>query len=146
MAKMDQNDRKWQILGQVWLLEPNVDWTKVMGVVPEQIPGDSGCIWCIIYVYHSFYRQKPLLFTGKMTKMDQNDPKWQILGQVWVLEPSVDWKKVSGVVPEQIPDGSGCIWCIFYLYHSLDRQKPLLFTGKMTKMTQNGRFWVTYGS
>ena len=35
---------KWQILGQVWLLEPNVDWTKVMGVVPEQIPGDSGCI------------------------------------------------------------------------------------------------------
>ena len=26
-----------------------------------------------------------------------------------VLEPSVDCKKVSGVVPEQVPGGSGCV-------------------------------------
>ena len=33
--------------------------------------------------------------------MRQNDPKSQILGQVWVLESSVDCEKGSGVVPEQ---------------------------------------------
>ena len=33
----------------------------------------------------------------------------QILAQMGVLEPSVDCKKVSGVVPEQVPGGSGCI-------------------------------------
>ena len=30
----------------------------------------------------------------------------QILVQMGVLEPSVDCKKVSGVVPEQVPGGS----------------------------------------
>ena len=52
-------------------------------------------------------RYFPLLLPVKMTKMRQNDPKWQILGRVWVLEPSVDCKKVSRVVPEQVPGSSG---------------------------------------
>ena len=52
-------------------------------------------------------RYFPLRLPVKMTKMRQNDPKWQILRQVWVLERSVDCKKASAVVPEQFPGSSG---------------------------------------
>ena len=37
-----------------------------------------------------------------------------ILAPDGVLEPSVDCKKVSGVVPEQVPGGSESVWCLFY--------------------------------
>ena len=32
----------------------------------------------------------------------------------WSLEPGFDCKKVSGVVAEQVPEGSEPVWCLFY--------------------------------
>ena len=34
--------------------------------------------------------------------------------QAGVPDPSFDCKKVSGVVPEQVPGGSEPVWCLFY--------------------------------
>ena len=95
-----------------------------------------------IFTNFPLFRQFSTEKWPKMTeKWPKNDRNLQILGQVWVLEPSFDCKQVSRMVPEQVPVVRGVYDTCSVFYHSFYSQNPHFWH----ICAYFGLFWVRLG-